>query len=203
MRRVQALKSCRYINLWFIHTTITAPASHPSDSFQHITIAPLLLLLPYITKMRFSTFIPALIVPLTMGTPIAEPIASVAATESEYSLLTRDLPADLAVRDPAVSEEQYHHALSKRGCDPIGCYANGFFSVIFNSNGALTLYGEVRAITLPGTSKKGAMTDQRRAKLPKATLSLAMGTTPASPAGCLMCSRYVHRLSPRYWQTTN
>jgi hypothetical protein len=49
------------------------------------------------------------------------------------------------VRDPAVSEEEYRHALSKRGCDPNECYANGFFSVIFNAKGgALTLYGEVR-----------------------------------------------------------
>jgi hypothetical protein len=80
-----------------------------------------------------------------MANPIAEPVASVTATETEYSLLTRDLPADLAVRDPSVSEEEYHHALTKRGCDPIGCYANGFFSVIYHyKGGALTLYGEVR-----------------------------------------------------------
>jgi hypothetical protein len=94
--------------------------------------------------MRFSEFNPALLVPLAMATPIAEPNANVATAGESYAMLTRDLPADLAVRDPAVSEEEYHHSLSKRGCDPIGCYANGYFSIIFNANG-----GQRRSTSYP------------------------------------------------------
>jgi hypothetical protein len=64
MRRVVVLTNYEYINTGFSHIIITASASHPSESLQHNTIASFLSILLYIIKMRFSTFIPALLVPL-------------------------------------------------------------------------------------------------------------------------------------------
>jgi hypothetical protein len=57
----------------------------------------------------------------------------------------RDLPGELsAANNTHLGEDEYHSLLSKRGCDPIGCYANGHFSVLFDACAAnqIRLYGE-------------------------------------------------------------
>jgi hypothetical protein len=84
------------------------------------------------------------------ATPVAaaNAVESVAETQhvgEHYALLHRDLPEDLsAANNTHLSTDEYHELLSKRGCDPIGCYANGFFSVTFNAgaNNWIRLFGE-------------------------------------------------------------
>lgn len=97
--------------------------------------------------------IAAILLSAVSATPVVtidaiEPVAEVQHIGEHYALLHRDLPLDLtAENNTHLSTDEYHELLSKRGCDPIGCYANGYFSITFNAGGNnfLRLFGEGQA----------------------------------------------------------
>jgi hypothetical protein len=102
--------------------------------------------------MRYTSFILAVssVFSAALGNPFTTADAAVNVAEpvhvgEHYALLHRDLPEDLSAdNNTHLSTEDYHNLLSKRGCDPIGCYANGYFSVLFDAGGYnwVRLFGE-------------------------------------------------------------